>query len=116
MYMKSVAAIMLAYIHLYHCTTVDNSRINVKPTVDRVREVIQSVSGVGGQSITAESNSGHENPVVKPAGSSTTVPQSELLITTAEPVTTGSEPNQPSETYEQNTCSCLCSISDICQG
>lgn len=92
---------------------VDNSRINVKPTVDRVVEVIQSVSGIGGQSNTAESNSGYENPVVKPA---TTVPQSELLITTAEPDTTASEPNQPSETYEQNSCSCLCSISDFCQG
>lgn len=92
---------------------MDNSRINVKPTVDRVKEVIQSVSGVGGQSNTAESNSGYSNSV-KPIGSSTMVPQSELLITTTEPVTLSGKPNQPLETYQNNACSCSCSIEDFC--
>jgi len=92
---------------------VDNSRINVKPTVDRVKEVIQSVSGVGGQSNTAESNSGYSNSV-KPTALGTTVPQSELLITTTGPDTPSSKPNQPLETYQNNACSCSCSVKDFC--
>ncbi|XP_025205939.1 uncharacterized protein LOC112602195 [Melanaphis sacchari] len=116
MYTKSVITIMLAYIYLYHCATVDNSRINVKPTVDKIKDVIQSVSGVGEQSNTAESNSGYTNPVKPPAGSGTTVPQSELLITTTEPVTACSNPNQPSEAYRKTECNCLCDIENFCRG
>lgn len=85
----------------------DNSRLNVKPAVDRVKEMIQSVSGVGGPSYTTESNSGYVNPAVQqPAGSITT-----------NPVTTDSNPGQTSEPYlTDRTCSCACAIEEFCRG
>jgi len=86
----------------------------VKPTVDKVMEVIQSVSGVGGPYNSAESSSGYTNPV-KPSVSETAVPQPESP-TTSEPVTTGGCPEQPAETYQPNSCSCSYTIENFCEG
>jgi len=96
-------------------TTEDEGRMNVvKPAVDKVREVIQSVSGVGGSYNTAESNSGYANPA-KPSVSATAVPQPESSTTT-EPVTTGGCPEQPSQTYQPESCGCSYSIENSCEG
>lgn len=86
----------------------------VKPTVDRVREVIQSVSGVGGSYNTEESNSGYVNPV-KPAVTGTAVPNPGPSTTT-EPVTTGGCPEKQTETYQPDSCGCSYSIENFCQG
>lgn len=84
----------------------------VKPTVDKVREVIQSVSGVGGSYNTAESNSGYENSV-KPSIPGTAVSQPGSSTTT-EPVTTSGCPEKP--IYQPDSCSCLYSVENFCQG
>ncbi|CAI6361893.1 unnamed protein product [Macrosiphum euphorbiae] len=118
MYTKSIVFITLAYIHISYCnicTTEDDGRMDVvKPTVDKVREVIQSVSGVGGSYNTAESNSGFSNPV-KPSVSETAVPQPGSSTTT-EPVTTGGCPEQPTQTYQPESCSCSYSVDNFCEG
>jgi len=86
----------------------------VKPTVDKVREVIQSVSGVGGSYNTAESNSGYLNSA-KPPVSETAVPQPGSSTPT-EPVTTGGCPEQPTQTYQPESCSCSYSVKNVCEG
>lgn len=86
----------------------------VKPTVDKVMEVIQSVSGVGGPYNSAESSSGYTNPV-KPSVPETAVPQPGSPTTT-EPVTTGGCPEQPAETYQPSSCSCSYTIENFCEG
>ncbi|NP_001280290.1 uncharacterized protein LOC100570152 precursor [Acyrthosiphon pisum] len=115
MYTKSIVFITLAYIHLSYCTTEDDGRMNVvKPTVDKVMEVIQSVSGVGGSYNTAGSNSGYANPV-KPSVSETVVPQPGSSTTT-EPVTTGGCQEQPTQSHQPESCSCLYSVENFCEG
>jgi len=86
----------------------------VKPTVDKVMEVIQSISGVGGPYNTAESNSGYANPV-KPSMPETAVPQPGLS-TTKEPATTGGCPEQTIQIYQPDSCSCSYSVDNFCQG
>lgn len=96
-------------------TTEDDGRMNVvKPAVDKVREVIQSVSGVGGSYNTAESNSGYANPV-KPSIPGTAVPQPGSPTTT-KPVTTSGCPEKPTQTYQPDSCSCSNSVENFCQG
>jgi len=85
-----------------------------KPNVNKVLEIIQSVSSIGGPHNGAESNSGHANPV-KPAVSETTVPQPGLSTTT-KPVTTGGCPEQPKKTFQRDSCSCLYTVKNFCQG
>ncbi|KAL4144017.1 hypothetical protein QTP88_006257 [Uroleucon formosanum] len=115
MYTKSILLMALAYICLSYCTTEDDGRMNViKPTVDKVREVIQSVSGVGGSYNTPESNSAYANPV-KPSIPGTAVPQPGSP-TTIKPVTTSGYPEKPTQTYQPDSCSCSYSVENFCQG
>jgi len=86
----------------------DDNRAFVKPAVDKVKDIMQSVYGGGESSSTVESNSGYVNPV-KPAGSETAVPKPES------PITTDNHPEQPLEPSKPDMFSCSCEVDEYCR-